>query len=53
LIQFTSGHTPDSAISSDSVARVRVGMKLLISSWFNNRLPFEKGLNATADIRML
>jgi hypothetical protein len=30
-------------------ARVRIGMKLLMSSWFNNRLPFEKGASATAE----
>lgn len=43
LIRFTSGYTPDSAFWSDTGAQVRVGMKYLISGWFNERIPFALG----------
>jgi len=43
LFRFTSGFAPDSAWWSDSGARVKMGMKQLISSWFTERLPFVKG----------
>jgi len=49
LVRFTSGYAPTSAFWSDAGARIKLGMKLLISSWYNNRLPFEKGLDATAE----
>lgn len=42
LIRFTSGHSATSAFWSDAGARLKVGMKLLISHWYNNRIPFEK-----------
>jgi uncharacterized phiE125 gp8 family phage protein len=47
LIRFTSGYNATSAWWSDAGARVKNGMKLLISAWYNNRLPFEKGAAAT------
>lgn len=47
LIRFTSGYSPTSPFWSNSGSRVKVGMKYLISSWFNNRLPFERGIGAT------
>jgi hypothetical protein len=28
---------------------VKNGMKLLINNWYHNRLPFEKGMDATAE----
>jgi hypothetical protein len=49
LIRFSSGYAPGFAFWSDAGARVRIGMKRLISSWFNNRLPFEKGMDAAAE----
>jgi uncharacterized phiE125 gp8 family phage protein len=47
LIRFTSGYSVTSASWGDAGARVKNGMKLLISAWYNNRLPFEKGAAAT------
>jgi uncharacterized phiE125 gp8 family phage protein len=49
LIRFKSGYSPDSAFWSDAGARIRIGMRLLISAWFNGRLPFEKGVDATSE----
>lgn len=40
LVRFTAGVAPDSIFWSDAGARVKVGMKLLISEWFSNRIPF-------------
>jgi uncharacterized phiE125 gp8 family phage protein len=39
LIRFTSGYTLADPFWSDAGARLRVGMKKLISDWFNNRMP--------------
>lgn len=44
LIRYTSGYSSSSVFWSDAGARVKNGMRLLISWWYNNRLPFE---NAT------
>jgi uncharacterized phiE125 gp8 family phage protein len=49
LVRFTSGPAASSAFWSDAGARIRIGMKLLISAWYNNRLPFEKGANVVAE----
>jgi len=49
LIRFTSGYAANSPFWSDAGARVKNGMKLLISNWYHNRLPFEKGMAATAE----
>jgi uncharacterized phiE125 gp8 family phage protein len=42
-IRFTSGFAASDAFWHDAGARVKNGMLLLISAWFNNRLPFELG----------
>jgi uncharacterized phiE125 gp8 family phage protein len=49
LIRFTSGYASGSPFWSDAGARVKNGMKLLINNWYHNRLPFEKGMDATAE----
>ena len=49
LIRFTSGYSPTSPFWIDAGARVKNGMKLLINNWYHNRLPFEKGMDATAE----
>ena len=49
LIRFTSGYAENSPFWSDAGARVKNGMKLLINNWYHNRLPFEKGMDATAE----
>jgi uncharacterized phiE125 gp8 family phage protein len=43
-VQFTSGYANDAKFWSDAGQRVLIGMKLLISAWYNNRLPFETGV---------
>jgi uncharacterized phiE125 gp8 family phage protein len=43
LLRFTSGYSSDSAFWNDAGARIKNGMLLLISSWYNQRLPFETG----------
>lgn len=43
LIQFTSGFSITDAFWSDAGARIKMGMKLLVSAWYNNRIPFEIG----------
>jgi uncharacterized phiE125 gp8 family phage protein len=49
LIRFTSGYAPDAAFWSGSGARIKMGMQMLINSWFENRLPFEKGSGAISE----
>lgn len=46
LVRFTSGYSNTSAWWANAGSSVRVGMKLLISNWYNNRLPFDKGADA-------
>lgn len=46
LVRFTSGYPPSDAFWNDSGKRIKLGMKRLISAWFNNWLPYE----ATANI---
>jgi uncharacterized phiE125 gp8 family phage protein len=43
LIQFTSGFSTTDAFWRDAGARIKIGMKLLVSAWYNNRIPFEIG----------
>lgn len=43
LFRFTSGYAPNDAFWNDAGGRIKNGMKLLISAWYNNRLPFEVG----------
>jgi uncharacterized phiE125 gp8 family phage protein len=49
LLRFTSGRSVSSPFWSGPGARIKNGMLLLISAWFNNKLPFEKGAAATAE----
>lgn len=49
LIRFTSGYSSLDPFWKDSGARIKIGMKLLISAWYNNRMPFEKGAAATQE----
>jgi uncharacterized phiE125 gp8 family phage protein len=43
LVRFTSGYLPGSIFWSDAGARIKTGMRLLISEWFYNRIPFGEG----------
>ncbi len=49
LVRFTSGYQSTDAFWNDSGARIKIGMKMLISMWFNNRLPFEAGPSSIAE----
>lgn len=49
LIRFTSGYSCDDPFWKDAGARIKVGMKLLISAWYNNRMPFEIGAGAAGE----
>lgn len=40
LIRFTSGFAPSDQFWLDAGKRIKVGMMMLISGWFNNRLPY-------------
>lgn len=50
LTRFTSGYAPDDPFWAGSGARVKVGMLLLISSWYENRLPFTPGARNDAEL---
>ena len=50
LIRFTSGFAPDSSWWQGSGSRVKMGMVLLISSWYENRLPFTPGARNDAEL---
>lgn len=45
LIRFTAGLSNTDPFWSDAGQRVLIGMRMLISAWFNGRLPYEPGLN--------
>lgn len=45
-IRFTSGYASADAFWADSGKRVKMGMLMLISHWYNNRLPFDAGQQA-------
>jgi uncharacterized phiE125 gp8 family phage protein len=49
LIRFSSGYSFDSVFWQGPGARIKNGMKLLISAWFNGKLPFEKGASASQE----
>ncbi len=49
LIRFTSGFASNAAWWGDSGARVKLGMKLLISGWFNGRIPWAIGAGAASE----
>jgi hypothetical protein len=47
LLRFTSGYSNTDPFWSGPGARIKNGMLQLISAWYGNRLPFEKGIGAT------
>jgi uncharacterized phiE125 gp8 family phage protein len=49
LVRFTSGYSASDAFWNDAGGRIKNGMKLLISAWYNNRLPFELGSKVTQE----
>jgi uncharacterized phiE125 gp8 family phage protein len=49
LIRFTSGYSGDDPFWNGAGARIKTGMLMLISAWYNNRLPFEKGADPTQE----
>ncbi|HEV8189446.1 MAG TPA: hypothetical protein VGP83_16955 [Pyrinomonadaceae bacterium] len=49
LIRFTSGYSSTDPFWQGPGARIKTGMKLLVSAWFNNRLPFERGASDSAE----
>lgn len=50
LARFTSGYALDAPFWTGSGARVKIGMLMLISSWYENRLPFTPGARADAEL---
>lgn len=49
LFRFTSGYSNTSAFWRGSGSLIKTGMKLLISGWFNNRIPYELGSSSAAE----
>lgn len=49
LIRFTSGLATTDGFWTEDGWHVKVGMKHLISAWWNNELPFEMGANAVQE----
>lgn len=49
LFRFTAGYSSADPFWRGAGARIKIGMRLLISAWYNNRLPFEKGMDAMAE----
>ena len=47
LLRFTSGYANTAPFWNGPGARIKNGMLLLISAWYNNHLPFEKGVSCT------
>lgn len=43
LVRHTSGYAATDAFWGGAGARLKIGMKQLISAWFTGRLPFERG----------
>jgi uncharacterized phiE125 gp8 family phage protein len=50
LTRFTSGYAAVDPFWLGSGARVKIGMLMLISSWYENRLPFTPGASADAEL---
>lgn len=50
LVRFTSGYAADDPFWSGSGARVKAGMLMLVSSWYENRLPFTPGARNDAEL---
>lgn len=46
-IRFTSGYTNVSQWWSETGSKVKIGMLMLISQWYEQRIPFDKGIGAT------
>jgi len=46
VVRFTSGLAPSDLFWANAGHRIKNGMKMLISAWYNNRLPFEIGASA-------
>jgi uncharacterized phiE125 gp8 family phage protein len=46
LLRHTSGYSSTHPFWLGPGARIKNGMLLLISAWYNNRLPFDKGIAA-------
>jgi uncharacterized phiE125 gp8 family phage protein len=47
-VRYTSGYSPASVFWSDSGRRIRQGMLMLISEWYNNRMPDSYDLSVGA-----
>lgn len=43
LVRFTAGYAATDAFWNDAGKRIIMGMKLLVSMWYNNHLPFDAG----------
>lgn len=52
LLRYTSGLSSTDAFWADAGARVKIGMKHLISAWFNGRLPFENTPGAQQSVEL-
>jgi uncharacterized phiE125 gp8 family phage protein len=50
LVRFTSGYAADAPFWKGPGARVKMGMKQLISSWYEQRLPFTLGARNDAEL---
>jgi uncharacterized phiE125 gp8 family phage protein len=50
LVRFTSGYAADDTFWTGSGSRVKIGMLMLISSWYENRLPFTPGARNDAEL---
>jgi len=50
LIRFTSGYTNDATYWKGPGALVKMGMQMLITSWFENRVPFTPGARNDAEL---
>ncbi len=49
LVRFTAGYSDTSAFWADAGSRVKIGMKQLISGWFNGRIPWAIGAGAASE----
>jgi uncharacterized phiE125 gp8 family phage protein len=52
LVRFTAGLSGSDAFWADAGARIKIGMKHLISHWFSGRLPFEATPGAQVAVEM-
>lgn len=50
LVRFTSGYAADDPYWSGPGAMVRIGMLMLMNSWYENRLPFTPGARNDAEL---